>query len=130
METGEQINQFGPAKGTSEACDGASQANTGCKIIPFRKKSVREPLRTSEAATGCRVAEPFEEECFEERGRFPAVFQHECLRTPCGYGQKQLKEEPSPSAPLAKSRWLKKVLLMSTFTAGVVAAIALTIVLG
>jgi hypothetical protein len=130
MDTGRQINKPGPANPAGDVSDAVGQSSNKCKIIPFRQRRVRESFSTCKPATDCVVDEAGGEKSFEERRDFPVACQPVHSETSCGHSDMRWKEEPTGSASLPTPRWFKKLLFMSTFTAGAAVAIALTIALG
>jgi hypothetical protein len=85
--------------------------------LPFRQTRLREFSRPAELDHGCVVAESDMEDPLEARRNFLAV----CLP--------EYSEADSCQNPFLGTRWLKKLLLLSTFTAWTAAAIAVAIAL-
>ena len=109
--------QSGPTEPAHDACDTAGQLDGECKILPFRQTRLRGFSGAGELASDCATVESDEEESLEARRNLLTV----CLP---GY-----PETKSCHGPLLSARWLKRVLLLSTFTAWTAAAIAVAIAL-
>jgi hypothetical protein len=117
MAISRQINQSGPAESVYDASCTAGQFDGGCKILPFRQRRLRGSSGTGELVHGCVAVELDREESLEARRNIRAV----CLP--------EYTETGSCRAPFLSARWLKRVLLLSTFTAWTAVAIAIAIAL-
>jgi hypothetical protein len=91
--------------------------DAGCKILPFRQARSPEPLEDDEVIRESLSREFAEEYPFAESGRYQVA----CLAE---------YPDADPCQAVYPSRWLKRVLLASAFTAWTVAAIAMSIALG
>jgi hypothetical protein len=109
--------QSGPAEPAHDACETAGRLDGECKILPFRQSRLRGFSGSGELAGDCAAVEPDEEERLEARRNFLAV----CLP--------EYPEANSCRGPFLFARWLKRLLLLSTFTAWTAAAIAVAIAL-
>jgi hypothetical protein len=130
MAISRQRKQFGPAESAYDACDSAGQANRACKILPFRQARSRKFPGNNELVLDCVAVERAYENSPEESRGFLAACLPEYPDTVSCHGFAWGVEEPTGSASSLLPRWLKRALLMSTFTAWTAAAIALTIALG
>ena len=132
MDTSRHDRQFGPKHPADDASGAASSTDGGCKILPFRQKHRTESIKANELLQGCVVAGPADEEPVhvQERRNFQTVCLPHYSEEPSPYGHPWGEGEPAGSASPSAPRWIKRVLLIGTFTAFTAAAIALTIALG
>ena len=130
MAISRQRNQSGPVESAYGACDTAGQAGRACKILPFRQARSRKFPGNNEPVLDCVAVDPAYEDSREENRSFLAACLPEYSDTVSCHGFTWGVEEPTGSASSLTPRWLKRVLMMSTFTAWTAAAIALTIALG
>ena len=129
MAISRQRNQSGPTESACDAWDAPSRLDTGCKVLPFRQTRLRESFRPAELAPGCVVAEPDVEESVEARKNFLTACLPEYPERVSCQGCSWAREEPAARTSFLAGRWLKKLLLLSTFTAWTAAAIAIAIAL-
>ena len=76
------------------------------------------------------LAESDMEENLEARRNFLTVCVPEYSETVSCRGCSRVREEPTGRTSFRAARWLKRVLILSTFTAWTAAAIAVAIALG
>lgn len=98
--------------------------------MPFRQTRLRGFSRTDELVHGRVIGESDMEESLETRRNFLAVCVPEYSETVSCQGCPWVREEPTGRTVFLADRWLKKVLILSTFTAWTAAAIAIAIALG
>jgi hypothetical protein len=124
-----QRNQSGPAESVCDALDAAGQLDTGCKILPFGQAHHRKTSSPGELVHGYMVTDSDNEESLEARKNFLHVCLPEYSEGVSYQGSSWVREEPTGKTSFGAARWLKKVLILSTFTAWTVAAIAIAIAL-
>ena len=98
--------------------------------MPFRRTVFRESSGACDLAQGGMVDAAGEEEYFEERTRFLVACLPDHSKSASCQAYVWESGKPALGASFPAPRWLKRVLLMSTFTAWTAAAIALAIALG
>jgi hypothetical protein len=130
MDTIRHDSQSGPAHPADGVSGTASLTDGGCKIIPFRQKHHRESSSADELVQGRVVAGPANEESLQGRRSFPAVCVPQYSEEPSPYGYTCEEGDPAGSSSPSAPRWLKRLLLVGTFTAFTAAAVALTVALG
>jgi len=127
MTTSRPKKQSGPVYDASST---AGQPGRACKILPFRQAGFREYSGKNELVRDCVAVELADEGSLEERGSFLAACLPEYPDTVSCHGCTWREREPTGTAPFLTPRWLKRVLLMSVFTAWTAAAIAIAVALG
>ncbi|HME45244.1 MAG TPA: hypothetical protein VKF36_19280 [Syntrophorhabdales bacterium] len=127
MATSQPKEQIGTARNTS---DMLGQPDGSCKILPFRQARSRKSPRDDEPDRNCLASvSPDESPLEQRRGFLTACLPEHCGIVSChgwGWGM----GDQAGSTCTLPTRWLKRVLLMSIFTAWTAAAIALSIALG
>jgi hypothetical protein len=126
MATSRPKKQSKPAH---DASDTARQADRACKILPFRQARSRKCLGNNELVPDCAAVEPADEDSLGESRSLLAACLPEYPHTISCHGCAREAGEPTARTSSPVPRWLKRVLLMSTFTAWAAAAIVLTIAL-
>jgi len=118
-----------PTRPDGGSSDVVVRSEGGCKVLIFRRPS-SDDRRTIELEQGQALSE------FDAAGE-PEVFQDVSLvyvaerrkRAPTRAMLERAVDEARETSSLTVPRWLKKVLLMATFTAWTAAAIALSLAL-
>jgi len=122
-------------KAATPSCAGAAsdvvvRSEGGCKVLIFRKTPPRDDERTIELERGQALSAPDEmEDSGEFRDASLVYVAERTKRAPTRAALRRVMDDARESSSLVVPRWLKKVLLMATFTAWTAAAIAISLAL-
>ncbi len=113
-----------------ELSDKPLHSSAPCKILPFRRPAAPMYGNDDELVYELVAVESTDKRFAEENGRFLKAYPDELPRAALCHGWTLEVEEPPASTYGAVPRWVKKALLVSTFTAWTIVAIAISIALG